>query len=148
MRFFTPLPNFIPWLSKEFNKHKLPIIDCGCGDGDLVRELRAAKLPCLGVDPRYDMFDEKVPFDLISAIVSMQAQEFAMVKHTPSILLVCRPCHSGFPIQIFNAMCRQSVLYYIGLKHNIETDLGSLYFKKVLKGPVGIEDEHLYSVGK
>lgn len=146
MRFFTPLPNFIPWLKREYERNKRPIIDCGCGDGDLVREMRAANLPALGIDPRYDIFNERVPMDLASAIVTMEAHQFSMVQSTPSILLVCRPCHSGFPAQIHQDKCSRSELYYIGFEKNIEFDLAGANVNLILMDPVGEEDEYLWRV--
>lgn len=147
MRFFTPLPNFLPWIKAEQAKRKIPVIEAGCGDGDLLREMRAIPIPAIGVDPRYAWCDERPPEDLLGAIVPMEAHNFSMVKNSPAIILVCRPCHSGFPIEIFDVMHDDSVMYYVGLKHNIDTDTGTIRYKKVLKEPVGKEGEFLWILG-
>lgn len=147
MRFFTPLPNFMPWLKAETKKNKRPIIDCGCGDGDLLREMRKANLPALGVDPRYSWGDERVGIDIMSMVLAMQAEDCCMVRDTPCLLLVCRPCHSGFPINIHRVMAKGSDLYYVGLERNVDQDLGDLEYTKVIDVPVGEEDEYLYKVG-
>lgn len=148
LRFFKPNQLFFDWIKGEFNRRKRPIVDCGCGYGHLVRELSAAQLPTIGIDPRYAIFNEQVPEDLIGRILPMEAEHCSMVKQDELILLTCRPCHSGFPQYINNSRSSKSVFYYIGLEKNVDLDLGDCDRKQITDSPVGEDGEHIWQVNK
>lgn len=148
LRFFKPNQLFFNWIKNEHAQHKRPIVDCGCGYGDLIRDLQAANLPVLGIDPRYEVFSEMVPRDLIGRILTMPAEDCQMVKRDQLILLVCRPCHSGFPQSINYVRNTKSVFYYIGLEKNVEFDLGDCEYEKITDQPVGEDGEHIWRVNK
>jgi SAM-dependent methyltransferase len=149
MRFFTPTPEFWKWLKATVKKHpKMPIIDCGCGYGQLVREMRQAGYPAIGLDPRFDIFDEKIPLDLVGAIYAMEAEHFPLVRSTPSILFTCRPCHSGFPVHINRVRPAGSVFFYIGLEKNLELDMEDGTYRLATKKVVGEEGEKIWEVSK
>jgi hypothetical protein len=148
MRFFKPKQEFFRWIEKMHKSHpKMPVIDCGCGDGDLLIDLHKLRIPAMGMDPRYAIFNEHIPIHLINCLLPVEAQESNLVQNTPAILLVCRPCHSGFPIDINNTRHKKSKFYYIGLERNIELDLCNVE-TKLLMHDVGEDGECLWEVFK
>lgn len=146
MRFFKPTPSFLEWIGAEAKRLAMPVAECGCGDGDLLREMIAAGIPALGFDPRFVWFDERVPFDLCSRIMTKPAEESPIVHDTPMILLVCRPCHTGFPARINQVRHPKSVLYYVGFEKNLEQDLGDALVSPVMDEPVGEAGEYVWAV--
>jgi hypothetical protein len=148
MRFFNPLPTFWTWFDKEYkSQEKAPIIDCGCGEGHLVKELRQKKYPALGCDPMFETFgcDD---IDLLGAVLCMPAQNLPMVRNHRSILLVCRPCHSGFPALLNSIRCPDSRMFYIGLEKNLEFDLDEGTYELASKKVVGEDGEKIWKISK
>ena len=152
MIFFKPLPNFLPAFTKEFKrltkKKKMAIVEIGCGpEAHIVKLLRDAKLPAIGVDPMFDPLGEGVPMDIMGSVLPQTAEECAMIKTMPSIILSCRPCHSGFTAVVNRSRHPESAFYYVGLDRNVEKDfLPEMEMKLVTKDPVGEEGEKLWQV--
>lgn len=148
MRFFHPNEKFFAWLTREAKKGpKVPIIDCGCGDGDLVLEMRHRGLPAIGIDPMFGVLDDKpLNVELISCVLAMPAEDCSLVHNTRSILLTCRPCHSRFPIAINLNRQPESKLFYVGLEKNIERDLSGTKITEVVKYAVGDEGERIWRI--
>jgi hypothetical protein len=145
MRFFNPNKNFWKWAA-TLDKNKV-IIECGCGDGDLVREMRAEKMKAIGIDPRYSLLNEPLPMELISAIIPMEAERAPLIKTLESNILVCRPCHSGFPREVARIKHAKSDMYYIGFEKNLAIDLRDIKIKQIKKyKQVGQEGELLFKV--
>jgi hypothetical protein len=148
MRFFNPRPTFWKWFEKEFkSQEKAPIIDCGCGEGHLVRELRQKKYPALGCDPMFFGLGSD-DLDLIGCVLTMPAQELPMVRSHRSIILVCRPCHSGFPAQLNLVRHPDSRMFYIGLEKNLEFDLEPGTYKLASRSIVGEDGEKIWKISK
>lgn len=147
MRFFKPKPAFFDWIKQVVadQKKKMPVVDCGCGAGDLVMEMNKQGIPALGIDPRYTIYDEQVPFALIARLLSMHAEDCTFVTTSPSILLTCRPCHDGFPGRINQVRHPDSLQFYVGLSNNIEFDVSGAKTKLVLED-VGEEGENIWSL--
>lgn len=142
MRFFHPTEAFWEWAEKNI-KNDL-IIDCGCGDGDLVREMGERGFKCMGIDPRYSIFNESVPIDLMNRVLIKNAEESSIVQNTKATLLVCRPCHSGFPSLVRDVMRKDSRMFYIGFDKNLFCDLAHPV-EKILEN-AGQDEEELYLV--
>lgn len=141
MRFFVPTQAFWNWLKSE---ERGTIIDVGCGDGALLIEMDAHGFKCLGIDP---MFDSTMHADtwLPNAVIPILAEKCPSIINLPGqTLLICRPCHDGFPGRVAT-MLRQSPLFYVGFEKNLERDLGgvvaTLEYEKV-----GMEGECVWRV--
>lgn len=147
-RFFTPLPNFIPFLQRETKKNRRPIMDCGCGEGHLLRELREAKLPAVGIDPRFEQMNYSPASDLIAIIMGSEAENCSIIRNFPTLILTCRPCHNQFPVRVNEVRHHGSTQYYVGLDHNLEMDLMGCKTRLALKAPVGEEGEMIWEVLK
>lgn len=137
----------MPWLKRTCAKHKLPAVwEIGSGDGDLLREMRAAGIVCLGFEPAYLWNGQHIPVDLINCILPREAQDAGPIKETPAIILACRPCHSGFPGQVNAVAHPLSPMFYVGFRKNLAFDLGGAFTSLVFKSPVGLEGEQLFQV--
>lgn len=154
MRFFTPNEKFFAWLQRVMREGpKVPVIDCGCGDGDLVLELRQRGVPAIGIDPMFDPLEcaarsQDHAMTLSGAVMAMEAEQCSLVRNVRSILLTCRPCHSGFPQRINVARQKESRFFYIGLSKNVDADLGDEPRRRISRTSVGAEGEHIWEVSK
>lgn len=147
MRFFKPNAEFFSWMKCTVKAHpKMAVVDCGCGDGALVMELNKLRLPAIGVDPRYEIFNERVPLELVSRLLSMHAERCTFVTKIPSILLTCRPSHDGFPGRINGVRHPKSLLFYVGLEHNLEFDVSGAKTALVTRKVVGEDGEKIWSI--
>lgn len=145
MRFFEPLPTFIPWLQSILAETKLPLVEIGCGDGDLMLELKAAGTPCIGVDPKYALFGIPVPDALMASILPWQAEEWKLLSEIPFLMLCCRPCHSGFVERVNAKRHPQSRLFYVGKEANLHLDLARQP-TLLLPDPIGKAGEYVWEV--
>lgn len=123
------------------------IVDCGCGDGDLVRELRERDIATIGVDHRYDWMNEIISADLVNAILPIGIEDCSLIQNKQCVLIVCRPCHSGFPANINEFRSDDVPFYYIGFEKNLEDDLRCAPCTLIKKN-IGEENEHLWEVTK
>lgn len=144
MRFFEPTDEFKFWL-KDYAGDRL-IVDCGCGDGDLVREMNALGSQAMGIDPRYAIFDEPIPTDLASCLLPMQAEDTDFINMEDVLLLVCRPCHNGFPFEIAERKNPKTEMIYVGFPKNIINDVGERVMHEIGLGEVGADGERAYVV--
>lgn len=147
-RFFVPLPSFIPFMKGLIATKKRPIVDCGCGEGDLVFEMNREGLPAIGVDNRFEILGTSPDFEVLGRIMAMPAEECPLVKSTECILLVCRPCHNQFPALINEARHKDSEFFYIGFEKNIDFDLAGAPVNLALQEPVGEDGEMIWGVGR
>jgi hypothetical protein len=145
VRFFTPKNNFWDWLKETAANYKL-VVDCGCGDGDLIKEMTQNKIRCLGIDPRFAIFDIPVPHDLCNQILVEEAQDCVFVQENMGcMLLACRPCHSGFPGLINDNRHKANPFFYVGFENNLKRDLDGADVDLILSN-IGEEGENLYKV--
>lgn len=148
LRFFTPKPAFLDWLVALHKETNLPVVECGCGAGDLLREIRLRGVPAIGLDPRYELFrDDVIPEDLRDAILPFSAEDSPAIR-VPAIILVCRPCHTGFPSTVNRRRHPDSLYFYVGLDHNLVLDLNFAPTKLELPDEVGLEGEHVWRVSQ
>lgn len=154
MRFFKPRPGFWTWVEQFKGK---TIVDCGCGDGALVKEMLGRSLHAIGVDPRFfsDHYHvtsagKHVEWDLASKIIPLMASQVRELWQSAAIILCCRPCHNGFPGEVVEMMGDAAEFYYIGFAKNLDADIGDgddIVITPVLYN-VGEDNENLYRVIK
>lgn len=120
IRFFEPTPTFLDWLA-GYARGRI-VVDVGCGDGHLVRQLHKRSVKCMGIDPRYRF--ERVPRDLSSCILPMEGERCTLLKTTPNLLvLFCRPCHSDFVSRTIYILHPTDEVLYISKPCNVSVDL-------------------------
>lgn len=147
MRFFEPKAKFWNWLTDFAG---LTIVDCGCGDGDLLRELlNRGYSRAVGVDPRFVMFDLPIPQDLMAAIIPVEAQSLPGLFRAADVVLCCRPCHSGFPAEVMHIIGENTQFLYVGFEHNLDrdVDLGANRARCVSED-VGVDGEDMWLITK
>lgn len=114
MRFFEYDDTFVPWLRSIAGRR--PIIDVGCGEGFLVRDLNAAGARVVGVDFR-DLFEPDVaPLCLLA-----DATTCPVVQASGVLLVLARPCHGPWISQVLR-MANSEALY-IGRESRMRADL-------------------------
>lgn len=144
MRFFKPLPSFWEWIIPlSFRKI---VVDIGCGNGDLLREMHEQQIKAFGIDIRYELFDTLPPRDLMSSILPFSVEravqyEIITLGEDQLIRIVCRPSHGGFIRDI------PRPYYYIGLERNLDQDFEYEDSVKFLLPNVGEDGENLYRIG-
>lgn len=144
MRFFKPTPHFWDFADRFRGRS---VIEIGCGDGDLVREMEMDGHRIMGVDPRFSLLDETIPADLSNRILPLGIEDAPELLASDSILLICRPCHTGFPEYVRANMSDHSALFYIGLNKNLDRDLGEFAkFAILIHQHAGEDGEAIYLI--
>lgn len=139
LRFFDPTDEFLDWLAAHaVGKVRRLVFDVGCGEGHLVRQLRGRGVPAVGVDPRYQY--QTVPPELVSAILPFEAQECkALHRCGGSLILFCRPCHSGFVGETIPLLHPTAEVLYVSKEENVRMDLDGFEWEEVESPPCPIE---------
>ena len=127
MRFFEPPKKFFDWLV-AYAGNRI-VFDVGSGEGHIVRELRDRKVKVVGVEPRWlcdDLYDPM----LSSCILPQMAEECSLLRTTKnSLVMFCRPCHSGFVDRTLRLLPSSSEALYISPLHNLGVDFPLEEFK-------------------
>jgi hypothetical protein len=103
-------PALVDIIKEEAGERK--VVDCGCGEAELYK-----KMP----------FGKVVPIDIFYRgdpnVMIMDCRDFMFRKeHMPTFI---RPCHSGFVEEtLMRAYPLVESALYIGLRENLEDDLG------------------------
>lgn len=161
--FFDPDSKFIDWIIEHANGRM--IIDIGCGNGHVLRQLhKAGHKKLMGFDPFTDMieFNQKAMEECGERIhfmpLDVGSERFfnfvePMKDSMEVMFLLCRPCHNGVLVDgSFKIAKKLGIeLLYIGLEDNIEIDLGTTddgipYERLNHKGSSG-EDEIVLKLG-
>lgn len=147
MRFFKPNERFWTWVGQFEGKR---IVDCGCGDGALVKEMLAKSLMAVGVDPFFFRHQDEasVDWELASSIIPLTASQVWEVWQSDVIILCCRPCHNGFPGEVLALKGEAADMYYIGFEKNLDNDLGYDFECAMVLNHVGEDDETIYRITK
>ena len=135
MKFLFPTKKFLDWLVYMANGR--PIIDCGCGEGQVTEELFRRGANVMGLDIRAEIDTQLMVFRVDATTFSFPAG---------CIVLFARPCHSDWVERtIKQAKHRADVILYVGFDRNLDDDLGEFayLFKKIGKN-VGKEHEYLW----
>ncbi len=142
-RFFTPTAAFWDWLAEKAKGRT--VVDIGCGRGDLVLECEARGITAVGIDPCFTLFDVPVPPELAAHLIPFEVIDCKDLLEADDVLLLCcRPCHNGFPIDVAEAR-RRSPFYYIGFEKNLDRDLGGTECRAD-SGDVGEDGERIFEV--
>lgn len=139
MRFFEPSKQFLDWLAKYAGKRIT--FDVGCGEGHITEALIDRGVKCLGIDPRFQWLDEPVPQKLRNCIIPMEAEMCYTLRTTEkSLVLFCRPCHSGFVTNTIDVLPASAEVLYISKPDNVHVDIMSFNHAD---NPVQFEFEEL-----
>lgn len=119
IKFFEPVPAFFEYLDRDFPG--LPIIDVGAGMGQLAKALddRGRKVFAIDLCERENT---EYPVYIGDALIFPYPQN--------CLPIIARPCH-GLWLEhaIDRALECVPVVLYVGLRKNIEGDLGGLPYK-------------------
>lgn len=134
MIFFKPSPVFVRWLMARAGDRT--IIDVGCGDGYLLKQLQRSHCRrFLGVDRWATR--AQVTRMLIRGIhvVAMDAQRFSLVKRPDVLLVIARPCHDGFVGEVLDVSHPAAEVLYISKPENVSVDIPRGFVAQKLKAP-------------
>jgi SAM-dependent methyltransferase len=137
--FFEPTAKFVRWMKAQFSG-KL-IYDIGAGTGHVSKALATAGLHVIALDlaPRIASLSE---FEVLRADSTQHQFEKG------SVVLICRPSHSGFVEKTIAKAIHSHVaaIVYVGLTKNLQDDLGSIHdwFTKRRVGVVGQAGEGIW----
>lgn len=142
MRFFEPTQAFLGWLA-AYARDRL-VFDVGCGAGHITLALRDRGVRVLGIDPRF-AYVERVPLGLHNCILPVEARDCRLLREAQdSLVLFCRPCHSGFVADTIDVLPRTAEVLYISKPCNVAYDLPD--FKvRVVRAPE-CPEERVYQV--
>lgn len=154
LRFFEPNAEMIQWL-REYIGKRVPI-DVGCGQGDLLIELKKGGV---GIDPfiaidlneRMDML-QRHRIHIMDVRVEELCGNFINGLGKKAVMIFARPCHSDFVKNGIDLAPKGMEVLYITKPSNVleYNDLGSYdKSKKLLKHlGRGNENEVVYSIMK
>ena len=138
-KFFEPTEEFIRIMK---NYHDLIgdglLFDIGAGKGHVSRMLADSGLHPIAIDVNHRS-KEEYPILHLNAIGYNYPDN--------AILMFCRPCHGYFVESILHKANNVGLIVYVGLKKNVEDDLGPYFekFTQVHKDTViGSEDEKIW----
>ncbi len=137
LRWFTPTDAFWPALQTLVDQNPgLTFVDVGTGKGDLPAEARGKGFKMLGVDIR-------VPVPNPNHVELKEANQVTIGPLRWPV--VCRPCHSGFPIDLLaRAKASAAGFAYVGFRRNLKRDVGTEAYTFTVAN-VGQEKESLYA---
>lgn len=121
LKFFEPTEEFLRWVNRNYPTSI--IYDVGAGLGHVTKALRDRGCKALAIDLNYR--ETEGPLQVVIADgESYQYEE-------GSVVMVCRPCHGQFTEQVIeqSSRCNVTAMLYVGLKRNVQDDLG-VYFSK------------------
>lgn len=145
--FFNPTEEFLAWFQQEIAS--APVIDVGCGQGNLTAALAARGITAIGIDLNADKIamgrrcypevrDRLVPLDSTTS----------SVMHLPgSVLIFARPCHSQDWIEqsVKQAKGYATRFFYISKPGNAADDLSRFQRKRAAHDLiVGAEGEEVW----
>lgn len=135
MKFFQPNDKFIPAI-KPFIKHR-PVVDCGCGDGQVLDLLLKNKINAVGVD----LLNMSERTDIIKG----DALNYVGKGVLP---LVCRPCAGDWYFKVFDLA---RVGLFVMKPEHYERDAVALqangHTLTLIEKGVGKDGEWLYYIG-
>lgn len=137
--FFYPTEDFLNYIcSKAKGK---TIIDCGCGNGQLVMELRQRKQNAIGIDIAFR------DNSYIMNVVPMDAKDFSYTNS--HLVIIARPSHGEWiSFVISKAIVNGADVIYVGLEKNINNDIGEFHEKELILdfGKAGKDNEGAFLI--
>lgn len=130
MVFFEPSEAFVAWLAAHAAGRV--VVDCGCGDGDLLRRLLARGVKAIGVDPWWALKDG---FDPRLQVLPLPAQKAGFIHSHPAVLVVARPDHGGWVDELVDHAHPGSEILYVGKPCNVREDLVDREVEEVVDAP-------------
>lgn len=118
MTFFEPSDAYIKWLGKYTNLRIT--IDCGSGDGDLVRKLLKEGVKALGIEP---FWVSRACYNPMLPVLASTVQRCKTIKDKECLILIARPDHSGWVSWVAHNAHPKSEILYISKPSNCEVDL-------------------------
>ncbi len=124
MQFFEFEPSFIQWLIRHAGNR--PIMDVGCGEGQLVRALLSANFRRVyGIDIQCIQEQDLTPW-----IINADATEFSLLKNRGLLLVMARPCHGPWIEKVIRRAELGSEILYIGRECYLEDDINESTLKR------------------
>ena len=137
-KFFEPNDRFFDWIHSYLDK-EIPIFDVGSGLGHVAKALKEQGYNAFAID----LLDRDGQWE---RTYHGDGTTFPYVKN--SIVMLCRPCHGGFPREVIEQALSRQVheVIYISKPNNADMDL-DIYRKKFRRNKtnVGKDKESLYS---
>ena len=134
LQFFKPKDRFLKWMRKEYAGQR--VYDVGAGTGHVSETLRRVGVNAIPMDLGFGDNPEVFLADGTS-----------FPYEPDSVVMLCRPCHGGFPLLTIMQAQRRGVatILYVGLERNrlIDLDVEARKFKRVLTD-VGDEGENVW----
>jgi SAM-dependent methyltransferase len=122
LRFFEPSEKWLDWLAKYAAGRV--VFDVGCGAGHVTLSLLKRKVKVLGIDPRYKWGLGELTPELSKVVLPYEAQHVKALRNTPNTLVMfCRPCHSGFVQETIDVLHPTAEVLYISKVCNVGVDL-------------------------
>ena len=142
---FHPAATFIPLIRSEMVAGGFTsVFEAGCGETfPNAAVYEEHDVPHFGCDIRYDPFSA---LELANRVLPVEVHRCWLVRATATLIVVCRPDHSGWVRNIAAYMHQQSVLLYVGLRRNVEIDLPGVTCEWVGGLGVGEDGEVMWRV--
>ncbi len=118
MQFFKYDPIFLNWLITYAGNR--PILDIGCGEGHLLRDLLARTPRCHGTEVRYITDEDVAPHVTVS-----NHGVFPVQGHPGWLHVMARPCHGDFVQNTLNKARGEVIIFT--RKSTIEADAGPFF---------------------
>ena len=134
LKFFIPNTKFFSWLKKYKTKK---IFDCGAGVGHVAAEAKDHGINIISID---NVLRENPESNILP--IDCEKYEYSL----GSVLLFCRPCHSGFVERIYEKFEGKVTIFYVGLESNLSIDLIKYPYTLIEEG-IGQQRENVYLIG-
>lgn len=145
-KFFKPNKKLVKSLVKYFDNRL--VVEIGSGSCHVIKKLfEAGHTRIAGVDPHPGKRILHHNSNIVN-IISTRIQDVpALLNNAEALILICRPCHSGFVQYCIENKHPDSELLYIGLEENFDIDgiLDTKYEVINLKGS-SEDDEVIISI--
>lgn len=140
-RFFEPKAEFVDWCKKTYPDANW--VDCGAGQGHVVKILRDAGLSVTGID-LFLCSDDLVIDDMIP----MDSAMFPF--HNGMVALLCRPCRGDWiHATIIKVVESECPMVYVGKQSHFDEDLAPLPYKvELMLNDIGEDGENMWLVTK
>lgn len=147
MSFFEPTQEFVVWVKEAFEGR--PVLDAGCGFGNLTDALLRAGVAAVGIDLQHSKIESgqsRYPAAAGKLLVG-DTTEHPLVRLSAAVVIFGRPCHdpSWIARTVEASASTASAWVYISKPGNAENDIASFERRRVLvAATVGDEGEEAW----